>query len=150
MTDGWRGDRYLPRAGSAKTYGEARARTQALRPQSWLHYLDIAGENGLPTEPHKLWPEEWEAGGRYAGYLGTVANAAENRDLVSGLQVRKLLGISRKTWRLLSDDLTPDAEVAHKLFYEPERVRRHVAANTDRLTKRDAIERLKQAVDAWN
>lgn len=144
-----RGDLYLGRAESVKTYDEARARTRALKPQSWQHYLDIACEHGLPTGPQKLWPEEWEAGGRYAGYLGTVSNGTEGRDLVSGLQVRELLGISRKTWKLLSDGLQPDATVGHKFYYEPERVRKHIAAHMGRLTKRDALARVQQALDAW-
>lgn len=150
MGSGWRGDSYLAREGSAKTYDEARERTQALKPRSWLHYLDIAHEHGLPTGPQLLWPEEWEAGGRYAGYLGTIPNGTEGRELVSGLQVRELLGISRKIWRLLSDDLTPDATMGHKSFYEPRRVHDHVAANLDRLVKKDAVERLSAALDAWS
>jgi len=144
-----RGESYLKRPNSAQTYDEARARTRGLKPESWLHYQEIAVANGLPTGPHLLWPEEWEAGGRYAGYLGTIPNALDGRDLVSGLQVRKLLRISRKTWLLLTSDLTPDATVSHKHYYEAARVWDHVASRIDRLTKSDAIERLRSALDEW-
>lgn len=148
-TMGWRGDSYLDRADAVQTYEEARARTHSLKPESWAHYQEIAHAHGLPTGPQLLWPEEWKAGGDYAGYLGTVPRNRGDRSLVSGLQVRQALSISRKTWVLLSNDLRPDAVTAHKSYYRPERVVAHVAANLGRLTKRDTIERLRQALDSW-
>lgn len=148
MTVGWRGDSYKHRSGSVQTYEEARDRTHALAPESWTHYLAIARAHGLPTGPQILWPGEWEAGGGYAGYLGTVPRARDGRDLVSGLQMRELLGISRKTWRLLTDDLEPDVSVAHKSYYDRARVREHIATRIGRLKKCDAKASIEQALNS--
>lgn len=144
---GWRGDTYLGRSGAAQTYDEARDRARALKVRNWRHYLDLAAKHNLPTQPQTLWPDEWESGGRYADFLGTLTGQLDDLNMVSAAEVRRLLGIGHATWKLLSDDLLPDGAMGHKLYYYPERVREHVSANMGRLKKCDAIANLLAALE---
>lgn len=148
---GWRGDVYLSREGAVRTYRIARARARALKPSSWLHYLELATEHNLPTQPQTLWPEEWEAGGRYAGFLGVKADheTIEERGLASATEIRAELGIGHATWKLISEGLKPAATIRHKTYFDPARARDHMLAHLDRIRRADAREALRKALVAW-
>lgn len=138
MTGG-RGDPYLRREGAVKTYRQARARARALKPRNWRHYLELAREHGLPTQPQTLWPEQWERGGRYAGFLGH----GEDHDRIEGL------GIGHATWKLIAVDVKPTATVRHKSYYDPGTLLPVLSLRLDLIRRSDARAALAQAIEAW-
>jgi len=148
---GWRGDDYLARDGAVHSYKTARARARALKPVSWRHYLELAVEHGLPTQPQTLWPREWDAGGKYAGFLGIKTNheTVEDKDLISASEIRAELGIGHATWKLVSEGLKPSATIRHKTYFDREKARLYMQARLDLIRRVDARDALRQALSAW-
>jgi hypothetical protein len=147
----WRGAPFLKREGAPKTYLAARRRVRKMDPPctGWRDYLARASEYGLPTEPHKLWPEEWEKGGRYAGYLGTGVPESDVVGMLSSQEARGQLGIGKAVFTRLMKDLKPDARIAHKRYYKPQTLRRHLKrqlARDDIKLRKDAEARIREAL----
>lgn len=146
-----RGTSYLSREGAATTYREARSRARALKPRNWSHYLALAVEHGLPTQPQTLWPEQWESGGRHAGFLGHGASheSVSSRGLLSATEIRERLQIGHATWKLLAGDLRPTAHVGHKTYFDPVGVREHMLTRLDQIVRSDARKALSATLLAW-
>ena len=144
-------DPYLQREGAVKTYREARARARALKPKNWRHYLELAMEHGLPTQPQSLWPKQWADGGRHAGFLGGGADdgSIRERGLMSATEVRERLGIGHATWKLISVDIKPAATIRHKIYYDHATLATQLAERIDRIKRSDAREALRNAIDMW-
>lgn len=147
----WRGAPYLKREGAAQTYKEARARVRKMQPppKNWRDYLDRCRDYGLPTEPHKLWPEEFEKGGRYAGYLGTGAPEADVKKMISAQEARAQLGVGKEVFSRLVQGLMPDASVSHKHYYRLPALRKHLRAVVKDESfdiRKDARERVRKAL----
>jgi hypothetical protein len=147
----WRGKPYREHEdAAANSYREARTRARALKPQSWAHYQKLAVEHGLPTQPQTLWPEQWERGGKFAGFIGAGVghDVVEERGLLSASEIRGQLQIGHATWKLLTDGLRPAAHVSHKTYFSVEAVKKHMTERLSLVVRSDARVALQKALDA--
>lgn len=145
-----RGKAYKTRPGAAQSYREVRTRARALGVSSWAEYQKVAREQGLPTQPQAIWPDQFEADG-YSGFIGTGGSLAkvQERGLVSAEGIRKQLGIGHKTWKTLAEGLRPASTVAHKVYYDKEQTKAHLLANLDRIGRTRSREALGKALGEW-
>lgn len=145
----WRGAPYLKREGAPQTYKQARARVRQMKPppKNWRDYLARCRDYGLPTEPHKLWPEEFEKGGRYAGYLGTGVPEKDTKGMISAQEVRAQLGIGKEVFGRLLANIEPDATMSHKKYFRLTRLRKQLRAALNTVDMRsDARDRVRAAI----
>lgn len=134
------GSTYLQRDSAASSYTEARVRVDAMdpKPGNWREYLNGCRDHGLPTEPKSIWPQEWEANGGHAGYLGLDI---VTDDLVSAEQARRYLSLGFKTWKKLVVGFEPQVTVRHKQYFEVAGLREHLLRTIEEVKLRADVQK---------